>query len=79
MDDVAEPLLWQLLPFLLLWKMDETLRISSYKGFDFLYTERLILRNREVLDVICQDDFPLTTTEILKKTKRRLNIKVSTY
>ena len=73
-DDVAEPLLWQLLPVQLIGQVLEALVVLGDEVLDLLDAERVILRDREVLDIIGLDLLLGAGDEILEKIYRGFRI-----
>ena len=64
-DDVAQPLLWQLVPLLLLWKVLEAFRVSGDELFHLFDAERLILWDCKVFDIISLDHLPDSSDYVL--------------
>ena len=65
MDYIAKPLFGKFIPLLFFWKIWHALRVQSNEFPDLFDAEGLVLRDRQVLDVISWNPFPGTTDEIL--------------
>ena len=72
MDDIAEPLLWQLLPLQFIGKVLKAVLVSCDEILDLLDAETVILRNSKIHHIIRQDHLLGTADQILKKAKEEL-------
>ena len=64
-NNVAEPLLRQLVPLLLLGQVVEDLGVSGDEGLDLLHAESVVLGNGQVFDLILPDLLPRSRNEVL--------------
>ena len=74
MDHITKPVLKELLPFFFIREELKTLRVLSDELLYLLDTERLILWDGEVLDIICWNEVLGTGDEIFKETAEELEL-----
>ena len=72
MDDIAEPLLRQLVPLAFIRKILEAFIVLNDELLDLLDGQGLILRNRQVFNLISEQLLLDTGDEVLKKTEGNL-------
>ena len=66
-EDIGEPLLWQLVQFLLIWQVFEAFLVFGHELLDFFDRERFVLGNRYVFDILAHDEFLGPRDQIFEK------------
>ena len=72
MDNIAEPLLRQLVPLAFIGKILEAFIVLNDELLDLLDGQGLILRNRQVFNLVGEQLLLDTGDEVLKKTEGNL-------
>ena len=73
-DDVAEPLLWKLIPLLFLWQILHTYAELGDKILYLLDTETFVLRDTQMFDLISFDLLSCSRYKVLQKATKKLEI-----
>ena len=78
-DNVAEPLLWQLLHFGFDWKISKGLLVCGQVHLDIFDSQAFVLWYCNVFDIVRLYEVFSTSNEVLEKTAKMLEQKISTY